>query len=308
MTLLTATFWFCRQLCAYIAHLLKWCSRYLQRKFTNNHSVLAEVDLLGFCAKEWKEETEQALQMRQAYEELFWKEHVTHIRQVREDHYCVLRAVLFQIFSQGIPLPSWTKSTDVLKLPEKLFYSQGCNWIQQYSFGPERYTGSNTVGKLRKCMETLKNQWMEISCFKDQYERGNLCNALFADENMEHKLYEAVKFIMLYQVIEAYECLNNKQACIPGFFKHLFVCDTSLDPLSYMMNRLNSIGDRRGLDQIEMFLLGYSLEVKIIVYRLSKFNSKHFQESYVENYERDWHDVYLLTEDDRHYHIPVFRI
>lgn len=93
---------------------------------------------------------------------------------------------------------------------------------------------------------------MEISCFKDQYERGNLCNALFADENMEHKLYEAVKFIMLYQVIEAYECLNNKQVCIPGFFKHLFVCDTSLDPLSYMMNRLNSIGDRRGLDQVNV--------------------------------------------------------
>lgn len=93
---------------------------------------------------------------------------------------------------------------------------------------------------------------MEISCIKDQYERGNLCNALFADENMEHKLYEAVKFIMLYQVIEAYECLNNKQERIPRFFKHLFVCDTSLDPLSYMMNRLNSIGDRRGLDQVSM--------------------------------------------------------
>ncbi|XP_066481278.1 inactive ubiquitin thioesterase OTULINL [Tiliqua scincoides] len=308
MTLLTAALWYCRQLCAYIAHLLKWCSRYLQRKFTKNHSVLAEVDLLGFCAKEWKGETEQAVQMRQAYKELFWKHHVTHIQQVREDHYSVLRAVLFQIFSQGIPLPSWTKATDVLKLPEKLLYSQGCNWIQQYSFGPERYTGSNTLGKLRKCMETLKNQWIEISSIKDQYERGNLCNALFADENMEHKLYEAVKFIMLYQVIEAYECLNNKPECIPRFFKHLFVCDTSLDPLSYMMNRLNSIGDRRGLEQIEMFLLGYSLEVKIIVYRLCKFNSKHFQESYVEKYERDWHEVFLLTEDDRHYHIPVFRI
>lgn len=42
------------------------------------------------------------------------------------------------------------------QLPEKLLYSQGCNWIQQYSFGPERYTGPNAFGKLRKCMETLK--------------------------------------------------------------------------------------------------------------------------------------------------------
>ena len=44
------------------------------------------------------------------------------------------------------------------KLPEKLLFSQGCNWIQQYSFGPENYTGSNVFGKLRKCVELLKTQ------------------------------------------------------------------------------------------------------------------------------------------------------
>ncbi|KAL8182725.1 UNVERIFIED_CONTAM: hypothetical protein K2H54_062465 [Gekko kuhli] len=196
------------------------------------------------------------------------------------------------------------KAIDVLKLPEKLLYSQGCNWIQQYSFGPERYASSNTLGKLRKCIDTLKNQWMEISSIKDPYERGNLCRALFGDENVEHQMYEAVKFIMLYQVIEAYECLNNKER-IPGFFHLLFMRDTSLDPLSYMINHLNSVGDKRGLDQVDLFLLGYSLEVKIIVYRLSKFNSKDFKVNYMEAYQRDWHEVSLLTEDDQHYHIPV---
>lgn len=95
-------------------------------------------------------------------------------------------------------------------------------------------------------------QWMEVSSIKDPYERGNLCNALFADKSLEHKLYEAIKFIMLYQVIEAYECLNNKQECLPSFFNQLFVRDTSLDPLSYMMNHLNAIGERRGLDQVNM--------------------------------------------------------
>ncbi|XP_033010270.1 inactive ubiquitin thioesterase OTULINL [Lacerta agilis] len=308
MTLLATALWCCRQLYTYIAHLLKWWSRYLQRKFTNNQGVSAEADLLGYCAEEWKEETEQAKHMRKAYEDLFWRHHVKYVRQVRGDNYCVLRAVLFQIFSQGIPLPSWTKATDVLKLPEKLLYSQGCNWIQQYSFGSEQYTGSNTLGKLRRCIETLRSQWMEVSSIKDQYERGNLCNALFADESLEHKLYEAIKFIMLYQVIEAYECLNNKQECIPSFFSQLFVRDTSLDPLSYMMNHLNAIGERRGLDQVELFLLGHSLEVRITVYRLCKFNSAVSQESYPDIYQRDWPEVFLLTEDDRHYHIPIIRI
>lgn len=46
----------------------------------------------------------------------------------------------------------------IFKLPEKLLFSQGCNWIQQYSFGPENYTGSNVFGKLRKCVELLKTQ------------------------------------------------------------------------------------------------------------------------------------------------------
>ncbi|KAM6457851.1 inactive ubiquitin thioesterase OTULINL isoform 2-T5 [Liasis olivaceus] len=308
MTVFATALWFCRQLCACLAHLLKRCSRYLQRIFTNNRSVWGETDLLAFCAKEWKEETEQAKQMRETYKTLFWRYHVKYIRQVSGDKYCLLRAVLFQIFSQGLPLPSWTKATDILKLPEKLLYSQGCNWIQQYSFGPQQYTGSNTLGKLRKCIEALKGQWMEISGIKDQSQRQHLCNAIFTDGSMEHKFYEAIKFIMLYQVIEAYECLASNQECIPSFFSDLFRRDTSLDPLSYMMNHLNSIGDRRGLDQIDLFLLGHSLEIKIIVYRLYKINSEDFLETYTEDYQRDWHEVLLLTEDDRHYHIPVVKI
>ncbi|KAJ7338418.1 hypothetical protein JRQ81_012058 [Phrynocephalus forsythii] len=308
MALLATAFWYCRQLCTYIAHLLKRWNRYLQKKFTNNNSVSDEVDLLDYCTKEWKGETEQARQMRKAYEQLFCKHHVKYLRKVNGDGYCVLRAVLFQIFSQGLPLPSWTKATDVLKIPEKLLYSQGCNWIQQYSFGPEKYTGSNTLGKLRKCVETLKSQWTEISSVRDHCEREKLCRAIFSDKETEHKMYEGIKFIMLYQVIEAYECFSNKEEGIPRFFCSLFAQDTSLDPLSYMMNHLNSVGDGRGLDQVELFLLGYLLEVKIIVYRLSKFSSDVFQEYCFEDYQRDWHEIFLLTDDDRHYHIPVIRI
>lgn len=57
--------------------------------------------------------------------------------------------------------------------------------------------------------------------------------------------------------------------------------------------------------QVDLFLLGYSLEVKIIVYRLSKFNSKDFRVNYTEAYQRDWPEVSLLAEDDHHFHIPV---
>ncbi|CAM2106115.1 unnamed protein product [Caretta caretta] len=308
MSFLLAALWYCRRLYAYLAQLLKWWSRYLQRKFKKNLSVLAEVDLLGYCAREWKGETKQAKQMKAAYKELFWRYHIKYIRQVRRDNYCALRAVLFQVFSQGIYFPSWMKERDILKLPEKLLYSQGCNWIQQYSFGPERYTGANVFGKLRKCIETLKTQWTEISGVKDHDERGNMCNILFSDESKEYKLYEAIKFIMLYQVVEAYEQMKNEQKHVPILFSLLFARDTSSDPLSFMMNHLNSIGDTGSLEQVEMFLLGYLLEVKIRVYRLYKFNTEEFQVNYPEEYHRDWQEVSLLTEDDHHYHIPIIRI
>ncbi|XP_031445084.1 inactive ubiquitin thioesterase OTULINL [Phasianus colchicus] len=307
MSFLVAVFWYCRRLYSFLAQLLKRWSSYLQRKLIKNHSVLEEVDLLTYSAREWREETKQAKHMREAYSELFQNYHIKYLRQVRKDNYCILRAVLFQIFSQGIPFPSWMRERDILKLPEKLLYSQGCNWIQQYSFGPESYTGPNAFGKLRKCMETLKTNWAEISGTKDNEKRRNMCNALFSDESKEHKLYEAIKFIMLYEVVEAYEQMKNRDEPIPHLFRRLFARDTSSDPLSFMMNHLNAIGDSGCLDQVELFLLGYLLEVKIKVYRLHRFKSEEFQVNCPDEYRREWNEISLLTEDDHYYHIPVIR-
>ncbi|XP_006874219.1 PREDICTED: inactive ubiquitin thioesterase FAM105A [Chrysochloris asiatica] len=294
-----------RELYSYSGHGLKWWIGYLQRKFKKNLSVEAEVDVLSYCARKWKGETPYARLMKKAYEELFWRHHIKCVRQVKRDNYDALRSVLFQIFSQGLSCPSWMKEKDIVKLPEKLLFSQGCNWIQQYSFGPEKYTGSNVFGKLRKCVELLKTQWTEFSGMKDYHKRGNKCNMLFSDAILEYRLYEALKFIMLYQVTEVYEQMKAQQG-IPRPFSLLFSRETSSDPLSFMMNHLNSIGDTCGLEQIDMFILGYSLEVKIKVFRLFKFNSQHFEVRYPEQPLREWPEISLLTEDDHHYLIPIF--
>nr|KAF6366786.1 OTU deubiquitinase with linear linkage specificity like [Pipistrellus kuhlii] len=255
VSFLVAALCYFRRLHLHVGHRLKWWSGYLQRKFKRNLSVEAEVDLLSYCAREWKGDTPRAKLMR--------------------------------------------------KLPEKLLFSQGCNWIQQYSFGPENYTGSNVFGKLRKCVELLKTQWTEFSGIKDYHKRGSMCNILFSDAILEYKLYEALKFIMLYQVTEAYEQMKMKKV-IPSLFRLLFSRETSSDPLSFMMNHLNSVGDTCGLEQIDMFILGYALEVKIKVFRLFKFNSRDFEVCYPEEPLREWPQISLLTENDRHYHVPVF--
>uniref|UniRef100_A0A8C5L4Y5 OTU deubiquitinase with linear linkage specificity like n=1 Tax=Jaculus jaculus TaxID=51337 RepID=A0A8C5L4Y5_JACJA len=241
---------FFRRLHSYVRHWLKRWSGYLQGKFKKNLSVEAEVDLLSYCAREWKGGTPRAKMMR--------------------------------------------------KLPEKLLFSQGCNWIQQYSFGPEKYTGPNVFGKLRKCVEFLKMQWAELSAIRDPRRRGGACGALFADAALERRLLEAVKFLVLYRVTEAHERASG------GPFRRLFARESSADPLSFMINHLNAIGDTCGLEQIDMLILGSSLELKIKVFRLFRFNSSDFSVCYPEEALREWPEISLLTEDDRHYHIPVF--
>ncbi|ELK25877.1 Protein FAM105A [Myotis davidii] len=303
VSLLVATLCYFRRLHFHLGHRLKWWSGYLQRKFKRNLSVEAEVDLLSYCAREWKGDTPQARLMRKVC--LFVKVMEDGECVLKRDNYDALRSVLFQIFSQGLSFPSWMKEKDIVKLPEKLLFSQGCNWIQQYSFGPENYTGSNVFGKLRKCVELLKTQWTEFSGIRDYHKRGSMCNILFSDAILEYKLYEALKFIMLYQVTEVYEQMKMKKV-IPSLFRLLFSRETSSDPLSFMMNHLNSVGDTCGLEQIDMFILGYALEVKIKVFRLFKFNSRDFEVCYPEEPLREWPQISLLTENDRHYHVPVF--
>ncbi|CAH2283916.1 inactive ubiquitin thioesterase OTULINL isoform X1 [Pelobates cultripes] len=283
----------------------KWCSISCQGllHMKRNPSVNGEVDVLVY-SKKWKGEELHVRQMRKGYEQIYNKHHIKYLRPVKDDNYSPFRATLFQVFNQGIPFPGWMKEKDILKLPEKLLYSQGCNWIQQFSFGPEKYAGPKVYGKLRKCLEVFRRQWMEISSCKDQSERQNMCKTIFSDEATENKLYEAVKFIMLYLVIEAYENMKLEQD-IPSFYTYLFSRESSADPLSFMMNHLNSVGDTTGLEQIELFLLGYSLEVRIKVFRLSKVNTENFEILYPDSCKWDWHEICLVTEDDRHYNIPV---
>ncbi|XP_018413961.1 PREDICTED: inactive ubiquitin thioesterase FAM105A [Nanorana parkeri] len=283
-----------------------WCSFSCQGHFKNrrNLSVNAEVDVLSYCSKKWKGEAPNVTYMRKAYEELYRKHHIKSMQYVKQDNYCVLRAVMFQVFSQGIPFPGWMREKDILKLPEKLLYSQGCNWIQQFSFGHEKYTGPKVYGKLRSCLESFKNQWTEFYNCKDRAERNRLCKSVFSDEDTEHKLYEALKFVMLYLVIDAYENIKSAQHS-PCFFHFLFSRDISADPLSYMMNHLNAVGDASGLDQADICLVGYALEVKIKLFRLAKFNTEDFEMYYPEDYKRDWNEISLMTDDDQHYIIPI---
>lgn len=54
-----------------------------------------------------------------------------------------------------------------------------------------------------------------------------------------------------------------------------------------------------------MFLLGYALQCTIQVYRLYKVDTEEFLTYYPDDHKGDWPSVCLVTEDDRHYNVPV---
>ncbi|XP_060681302.1 inactive ubiquitin thioesterase OTULINL-like [Hemiscyllium ocellatum] len=291
---------FIRRPNTWIQYFLRWPFMIKNRK---NIGIGPLTDLLEYGGIEWKGGTAQAEQMRKAYEDIYWVHNIKHLRKIRGDNYCALRAVLFQILSQGLPLPSWIREQDVTKIPEKVF-TQGCNWVQQYSFGPEKYTGNNVFGKLRKYLEFLKVQWINIHGIKDQGKRIEICMKLFSDQENEYKIFEAIKFLMLYVVVQLYDDMKNGKD-VPNFCFIFFARDSSPDPLSFMLNHLNCVGDTGGLEQIEMFLLGFTLHLKIRTFRLYKYGTEEFQSCYPVSCHREWHEVLLLTEDDRHYNVPI---
>ncbi|XP_068253231.1 ubiquitin thioesterase otulin isoform X2 [Nyctibius grandis] len=146
--------------------------------------------------------------------------------------------------------------------------------------------------------------WKNISEIKDPIEKQEACDKLFKNEEEEYSLYEALKFLMLNTAIELYNDDKNGRR-VPVFSWLLFARDTSSNPCQLMHNHLNHIGHSGGLEQVEMFLLAYTLQYTIQVYRLYKYSTDEFITLYPNDPEEDWPVVTLITEDDRHYNIPV---
>ncbi|XP_066537488.1 OTU deubiquitinase with linear linkage specificity b isoform X2 [Hoplias malabaricus] len=59
--------------------------------------------------------------------------------------------------------------------------------------------------------------------------------------------------------------------------------------------------------RVEMFLLGYSLQQTLQVYRLYKTDTEEFITYYPDDHKTDWPLLSLVTEDDRHYNVPVLK-
>nr|XP_033785746.1 ubiquitin thioesterase otulin-like [Geotrypetes seraphini] len=266
----------------------------------NKLSVTPEIDIVEYCKKEWRGNTEVAKRMKKGYEAV--SQSFSSIRRVRGDNYCALRATLFQALSQATDLPAWLQSAEFTQLPTELI--KNYKWLKQWKLQQQLNSGKNEnlSGRITEYLELLKTKWTALSEIKSLESKQAACEEIFRNED-EYSLYEALKFLMLSKAVQLYNNYEEGKE-VPVFSWLLFARNTSGTPCEFMKNHLNQVGYTGGLEQVEMFLLGYALQHTIKVYRLYKFETDEFITLYPNNQE-DWPVVTLITEDDRHYNIPV---
>ncbi|XP_007952389.1 ubiquitin thioesterase otulin [Orycteropus afer afer] len=264
-------------------------------------SVAPEMNIMDYCKKEWRGNTQKATCMKKGYEEVSQK--FTSIRRVRGDNYCALRATLFQAMSQPAELPPWLQDPELTLLPERLIRTH--TWIRQWKLGLNLDGKSeDLVDRIKASLTLLQKKWADLAEMRSAEARQTACDELFTSEEEEYSLYEALKFLMLKRAIELYDD-KEKGKDVPFFSVLLFARDTSSDPAQLLKNHLNHVGHTGGLEQVEMFLLAYAVRHTIQVYRLSKYNTEEFITVYPTDPPEDWPVVTLIAEDDRHYNVPV---
>ncbi|XP_014839580.1 PREDICTED: ubiquitin thioesterase otulin [Poecilia mexicana] len=272
-------------------------------KVQDSCSLSPAVDILSYSEREWKGNTAKSALIRKGYKEMSAK--FSHLRRVRGDNYCALRATLFQVLSQSMQVPQWLQDDTVLTLPKQLEAQEGL--ISQWRFPGQHVPGDGSgdpTERLKGYMELLRKTWQAAAERPGSAERQRFCERLFQGEEEELGMLEALKLLMLGRAAELHGRMQAGQD-VPLFCWLLFARDSSVCPRSFLSNHLRHVGLSAGLEQVEMFLLGYALQHTIQVYRLYKANTEEFVTFYPDDHRDDWPSVCLVTEDDRHYNVPV---
>ncbi|XP_078485394.1 uncharacterized protein LOC100177299 [Ciona intestinalis] len=264
--------------------------------------------IVDYAKSEWKGTTFTAECVRKGYSKIISSVGCSYMRQVRGDNYCALRAAVFQILTQRLPVIASCpdRATFLNTLPERLQEQYNCEWLKDWSFAKRLPSDQNNrFNVMHTCLTFFEEQLSLSEAMSSKEDREAHFLALFnSGSNAEIRLFEAVKLVMLECAIRLYAS-NCKGDEVPVFVWLLFARDTSSDPRSLMLNHLNNAGNSGGLEQVEMFLLGQALELTVRVVRPSNVDQEDFITHYPDHMVDKWHKINLIAEDDRHYNILV---
>nr|XP_002128617.1 uncharacterized protein LOC100177299 isoform X2 [Ciona intestinalis] len=264
--------------------------------------------IVDYAKSEWKGTTFTAECVRKGYSKIISSVGCSYMRQVRGDNYCALRAAVFQILTQRLPVITTCpdRATFLNTLPERLQEQYNCEWLKDWSFANRLPSDQNNrFNVMHACLTFFEEQLSLSEAMSSKEDREAHFLALFnSGSNAEIRLFEAVKLVMLECAMRLY-ALNCKGEEVPVFVWLLFARDTSSEPQSLMLNHLNNAGNSGGLEQVEMFLLGQALELTVRVVRPSNVDQEDFITHYPDHMVDKWHKLNLIAEDDRHYNILV---
>ncbi|KAM9331916.1 uncharacterized protein KZ484_017155 [Pholidichthys leucotaenia] len=273
-------------------------------KVEDRCSLSPAVDILSYSEREWKGNTAKSALIKKGYKEM--SQRFGSLRRVRGDNYCALRATLFQVLSHTTQLPAWLQEeSDIVMLPKQMEAQEGL--ISEWTFPGECLKEDGTgdaVQQLKGYMELLRNKWQAAVACGSAAEQLQLCEQVFQGGEEELGLLEALKLLMLGRAVELHGRMQGGED-VPLFCWLLFARDSSDSLHSFLANHLSHVGLSAGLEQVEMFLLGYALQCTIQVYRLYKADTEEFITYYPDDHKDDWPSVCLVTEDDRHYNVPI---
>ncbi|CAB1349544.1 unnamed protein product [Coregonus sp. 'balchen'] len=249
-------------------------------KVEDRCSLEPTLDIMSYSEREWKGNTAKSTLIRKGYTEL--SQRFGSLRRVRGDNYCALRATLFQVLSTSTQLPVWLQD-------EHISMREG---------------REDAVQQLKRYMKLLQNRWQAAVGCSSAEERLRLCERVFQGGEEELGLLEALKLLMLGRAVELHTTMQEG-GDVPVFCWLLYARDSSDCPRTFLSNHLSQVGFSGGLEQVEMFLLGYALQCTIQVYRLYMAHTEEFVTYFPDDHKEDWPCVCLVTEDDRHYNVPV---
>ncbi|XP_035765481.1 uncharacterized protein LOC102779655 [Neolamprologus brichardi] len=272
-------------------------------KVEDRCSLSPVVNILLYSEREWKGNTPKSALIKKGYKEM--SQSFASVRRVRGDNYCALRATLYQVLSHSTQLPDWLQNEDVIMVNFHFCILSFRAHAETSPSMAKRNDQQKILFDQISLGTNIKNRsWQAaVDCATDA-ERQQLCERVFQGGEEELGLLEALKLLMLSRAAELHSCMQGGED-VPLFCWLLFARDSSDCPRSFLSNHLSHVGLTAGLEQVEMFLLGYALQCTIQVYRLYKADTEEFVTYYPDDHRDDWESVCLVTEDDRHYNVPV---
>lgn len=280
-------------------------SAYCDESFSDkniNKNISPKQNLISYSLHEWKEETSKNKQIQKGFMEIKRILGVDFLHVIHNDNYCVIRATLFQVLSQGLPVLYHHGSVKLIYQKLQRWINGPYPWLSEWNFGNKlSCNGNKYLQGFYKCLHALHNleeDLKQCTCVEDY-----LMILLNSDSDLDICLMEAIKILMMVTIIELHESLITNEI-VPVFVMILFARNTSLSLQEFIFNHLNCVGDTTRLEQVDLYLLGYTLSVVLKIFKPYNIEQEDFVCCYPEKNWNGHPEVVLIAEDDGHYLIP----